>query len=76
MNWLAAPAWVGHPLGHESTKMIGRKLASRLERLEASLMPEPQKTVVLQVQGVSPDGKVVTEGPRFVVSFNPLAARV
>jgi hypothetical protein len=27
--------------------------------------------VFLHVRGVSPDGKVVSEGPRFVVSFNP-----
>jgi hypothetical protein len=36
--------------------MISRKLAARLKQLEASLMPAPQKTVVLHIQGVSPDG--------------------
>jgi hypothetical protein len=57
--------------GSGTNKMTGRKLTARLERLEAEMMPEPEKTVILHVRGVSPDGNVVSEGPRFVVSFNP-----
>ena len=50
--------------------MTSRKLTARLERLQTNLLPEPQKTVILHVCGVSHDGEV-SGGPRFVVSFNP-----
>ena len=54
--------------------MIGRKLASRLERLEGYLTPEPKEEIILQFRWVRPDG-TSGDGPRLVVSFNPLGSK-
>ena len=54
--------------------LVTGKLARRLKRLEASLTPEPETTVILQFRWVRPDG-TSGDGPRFVVSFNPLGPK-
>ena len=54
--------------------MIGRKLSSRLERLEGHLTPEPKEEIILQFRWVRRDG-TSGDGPRFVVSFNPLGPK-
>ena len=40
--------------------MISRNLARRLEHLEAEIMPCEEKVVVLHIQGVTPDRRVVS----------------
>ncbi len=54
--------------------MVTGKLARRLERLETSLTAQPETTVILQFRCVRPDG-TSDDGPRFVVSFNPLGPK-
>ena len=68
--------WVGGELPDtsqrrdcEATNLISRRLAARLEQLEASFLPA-EEPLVIQVVYITQDGRSV-DGPRYTLPGNP-----